>query len=170
MKIKHIESESDYEIYAGIRKESLELDEYNLLMYPEEETYEYEKQKDSHFFKNLFIMVQEDIVIGYAWYGQVWQHSQAKHNFYIWPIYVSPNYRWSSVWTKLLQAVENEIFEKYKLSKIVVSLQVNQNSLSSVKLYLKNGYKVCGTNPDFIRTKEWNYISTYSMSKIIERK
>ncbi len=169
----HSQDENDIEKFITLRKESIldDINHYNLMTYiDEEKDFSVAGYIKYDFLKNYFIIENENNFIAYGAYTQTWARNfQWNHNFTIWPIYVSPKYRWQQLWQKILSAIEMEILNNFSYENINLLLLVNSENFSAIWLYVKCGFEDRWTYKNYIQTREWKYFNVKIMQKNIFR-
>ena len=108
-----MQSISDAEIFVKIRKESLK-DSWEFLMtYEDEEQYYTAKwYVEWWYLRNYYFIVFENEVVWYLKFSQQWYSFQGRHDYVIWPIYVSKKFR--NCWIAFKALLEMEEIIKVK--------------------------------------------------------
>ena len=159
---------SDTEIFIKLRKESLK-NSWEFLM-----TYEDEEQNftakwyvEWWYLRNYYFIVFENKVVWYLKFAQQWNTFQWKHNYIIWPIYISEKFR--NRWIAFIALSEmEEIIQTQNSSKyLTLHLQVSEKNLAAINLYKKLWYSISGTVPKYIHTKEGEFIGILCFYKIL---
>ncbi len=110
----------------------------------------------SHFF-GFFL---EDKIVGYACIRIMFEEAQVCN------IAVLPQYQRQGIGSKLVQQLINFSTES---QCDVIELEVNTANEKAVGLYLKNGFVIAGTRPNFYRKSTYPTKDAYTMLKQLQR-
>lgn len=96
-------------------------------------------------FSNAFVMYESNIFIGFIVYSIIYERAE------VIDIIIDPNYRKKGYANKLLSYTIEEIKEK-KCDNI--TLEVNENNLSAINLYKKQGFNICAVRKNYYNNQD----------------
>ena len=106
---------------------------------------------DIDSFSNAFVIYENNIFLGFIVYSIMYERAE------IIDIIIDSNYRKRGYANKLLEYTIEKIKENNCDN---ITLEVNENNLSAINLYKKNGFEICA-----VRKNYYNNDNGYLMKK-----
>lgn len=96
-------------------------------------------------FSNCLVIEDDDIFLGFIIYSIIYERAE------IVDIIINPNYRNKGYGYLLIDKVINDIKDKDVDN---ITLEVNQNNLSAIRLYEKQGFKICAQRKNYYNDQD----------------